>query len=122
MPTRQSTTDAVEIMKREVFKNDPEQLRAVEHYRLNYEIAGLIYGLRTHADLSQVELAKRIGTTQSVISRLEDADYGGHSLSMLAKIASALGHRLVLSAKRMETREIKPRRRSSTRARTVARA
>jgi hypothetical protein len=30
----------------------------------------------------------------SVIARLEDADYDGHSLSMLARIASALGQKL----------------------------
>jgi predicted transcriptional regulator len=36
-------------------------------------------------------LAERIGTKQSVISRLEDADYEGHSLTMLQRIATALG-------------------------------
>jgi hypothetical protein len=35
-----------------------------------------------------------IGTTESVISRLEDADYTGHSLSMLRRIADALGKRV----------------------------
>jgi transcriptional regulator with XRE-family HTH domain len=35
-------------------------------------------------------LAERVDTTQSVISRLEDADYEGHSLSMLNRIAKAL--------------------------------
>jgi predicted transcriptional regulator len=33
---------------------------------------------------------KRVGTTQSVISRLEDADYEGHSLAMLNRIAAAV--------------------------------
>ena len=40
------------------------------------------------------ELADRIGTHQSVIARLEDADYDGHSLSMLWKIADAIGAEL----------------------------
>ena len=35
-----------------------------------------------------------IDTSESVISRLEDADYEGHSLSMLKKIADVLGKRL----------------------------
>ncbi|MGC8643766.1 MAG: hypothetical protein ACP5XB_28230, partial [Isosphaeraceae bacterium] len=35
-----------------------------------------------------------IGTTPSVINRLEDADYSGHSLPMLRRIAAALGRRL----------------------------
>jgi transcriptional regulator with XRE-family HTH domain len=52
--------------------------------------------LRTAADLSQKDLAERVGTTQSVISRLEDAEYDGHSLSMLERIAHALGHRVCI--------------------------
>lgn len=57
----------------------------------------MIFAGRTGAGLSQKELAERVGTTQSVISRLEDADYGGHSLSMLQRIAEALGLRLDVS-------------------------
>jgi transcriptional regulator with XRE-family HTH domain len=41
--------------------------------------------------LTQAQLAKRVGTTQSVISRLEDADYDDHSLAMLGRIARAVG-------------------------------
>jgi predicted transcriptional regulator len=44
--------------------------------------------------LTQKELADRIGTKQSAIARLEDADYDGHSLSMLQKIAGALNQRV----------------------------
>lgn len=40
--------------------------------------------------MSQAELARKVGTTQSVISRLEDADYDSHSLTMLNRIAAAL--------------------------------
>ena len=35
--------------------------------------------------LTQTELAKLIGSKQPVIARLEDADYEGHSLTMLQK-------------------------------------
>jgi transcriptional regulator with XRE-family HTH domain len=48
------------------------------------------------AGLTQQQLAERIGTTPSVISRLESADYRGHSLSMLRRIADALGKRVEL--------------------------
>jgi predicted transcriptional regulator len=47
--------------------------------------------------LTQEQLAERIGTTQSVISRLEDCDYDGHSLSMLNRIAGALNKRLTVA-------------------------
>jgi ribosome-binding protein aMBF1 (putative translation factor) len=74
--------------------NDSEQKAAFEEHLANAEIARQVYDLRTHAGLSQRELAKRIGTSASVICRLEDADYEGHSLSMLRRIAAALDKRV----------------------------
>jgi transcriptional regulator with XRE-family HTH domain len=64
--------------------------------RVNLEVAQMIYDARTKARVSQRELADLIGTRQSVIARLEDADYRGHSLSMLQRIGNALGQRLEL--------------------------
>lgn len=69
----------------------PELRRLTEEARANAAVAQLIYEARNKAGLSQAELAERIGTKQSVISRLEDADYEGHSLNMLQRIATALG-------------------------------
>ena len=54
----------------------------------------MILAARESAGLTQAQLAKRVGTTQSVISRLEDADYEGRSLSMLQRIAEALHQRV----------------------------
>jgi hypothetical protein len=39
-------------------------------------------------------LARLVGTTASVICRLENADYEGHSLVMLNRIAAALRQRV----------------------------
>lgn len=58
------------------------------------EIAESIHLLRTAAGLTQKELAELIGTAPSVISRLEDADYRGHSVAMLRRIATALDRRV----------------------------
>ncbi|MBI3245429.1 MAG: XRE family transcriptional regulator [Deltaproteobacteria bacterium] len=63
---------------------------------LNAEIGQMIYDARTKASLTQQQLANRLGTTQSVISRLESVDYDGHSLSMLQRIAEVLGQKLEL--------------------------
>ena len=57
-------------------------------------MARRLYALRKQAGVSQAELARRVGTTQSVISRLEDADYGGHSLALLQRITAALERRV----------------------------
>lgn len=84
------TTDALKILDQR-YKFDPVDL---DEERFHAQIARLIHDLREEAGLTQQELAERVGTTQSVISRLEDADYEGHSLQMLSRIAHALGHKL----------------------------
>ena len=90
---RDKTSDAVKILDR--MAGDSHELkRFTEEARLNARVAQLIYDARQKAGLSQSELAGRIGTKQGVISRLEDADYEGHSLSMLFRVASALGQQI----------------------------
>ena len=86
---KKTTTDAVKILKARYF-NTPKRLKDLEKAREQSEIAAKIYELRQQAKLSQKQLAELIGTTQSVISRLEDADYTGHSLEMLRRIATTL--------------------------------
>jgi transcriptional regulator with XRE-family HTH domain len=69
-------------------------LALLEEARANDEVARKIHGLRTAAKLTQRQLAKLVGTTASVICRLEDADYEGHSLAMLRRIAAVLDKRV----------------------------
>jgi len=73
---------------------DPELAEAVEFESFNADIAAKVYEARTAAGLSQKKLAELVGTQQSVISRIEDADYDGHSLKLLRRIAKALQKRL----------------------------
>ncbi len=96
MPTGRKTTNAVKILHGRYIKGRKKRLVLLAKERENLRIAEQIYELRTAAGLNQKDLARRIGTTQSVISRLEDADYDGHSLAMLERIALALGHRLCI--------------------------
>lgn len=74
--------------------NDPALRAAIVEQKLNVCVAEMIHEARIGAGISQAQLAKLIGTSQSVISRLEDADYDGHSLTMLQRIADALHRRL----------------------------
>ncbi|MSO20777.1 MAG: XRE family transcriptional regulator [Acidobacteria bacterium] len=60
----------------------------------------LVREMREEAGLTQSALARIIGSKQSVIARLEDAEYTGHSLAMLEKIAAACDIRLRLHAER----------------------
>jgi|SRR6266403_581028 len=91
---RKLTKDAVEILDRRYYEGNPERRVALDEVRANDAVARKIYELRTKAGLSQRQLAKLIGTTASVICLLEDADYAGHSMAMLTRIASALNQRV----------------------------
>jgi ribosome-binding protein aMBF1 (putative translation factor) len=99
--TKKRTSSAKHILGR--INGDDAKLRdAIQEQKLNAEVAEMIVAAREAAGLTQTDLAKMIGTTQSVISRLEDADYEGRSLTMLQRIAAAL-HR------RVEVRLVKAR-------------
>lgn len=76
---------------------DRELSAAFEEELAAADIATQIYSLRIRARLSQRQLATKVGTTASVICRLEDSDYAGHSLSMLRRIARALGGNVKIS-------------------------
>lgn len=88
------TSDGLEILYRRYIAGRPEQEAALEAAILNSAIAQEIYDLRERAGMTQKQLADLVGTTHSVISRLEDADYNGHSLRMLQRISWALKHRV----------------------------
>lgn len=88
------TNDAIEIIHRRYYAGRPHRIAQLQEAIANDHIARKIYDLRTNAGLTQRQLGKMIGTTASAISRLEDAEYQGHSLAMLNRIASALHKRL----------------------------
>lgn len=92
--TPKATSDAVEILHRRYGTGRPKAEAGLQVARLNAAIAQQIHDLRTKAGLTQKQLATLVGTSYSVISRLEDADYEGHSLSMLQRISSALHYQL----------------------------
>ena len=95
MPTkRKLPTEAVEILDRRFYSGRPNRIAELEEARANDDIARQIFALRTKSDLTQKELGKLVGTTASVICRLEDAEYEGHSLAMLRRIATALKSRV----------------------------
>ena len=68
----------------------------IEEETIHAQVARMIYEARARAGVTQQQLADLVGTKQSVIARLEDADYEGHSLTMLQRIATALHQRLVI--------------------------
>lgn len=106
-----------EIMSRGLMRQavrDDKHGKAVERrgrksapYRKTFErtlhqidLALLVRRMREDAGLTQAEIAKKVGTTKSVIARLEDAEYSGHSLKMLERIATACGVALKFHAEK----------------------
>jgi transcriptional regulator with XRE-family HTH domain len=87
------TKNIAEAIRRKL-QADPDLAAAVEAERFNVNIGAEIYQARTQAGLTQKELADRVGMHQSAIARLEDADYDGHSLKTLERIALAVGKRV----------------------------
>ena len=85
--------NAAKILHDRYIGDDAERQVSLEEERLSAQVARSIYRMRIDAGLTQKQLAELVGTTQSVISRLEDADYEGHSISMVSRIAMALDRR-----------------------------
>ncbi len=87
---KKKTDKAVKILHDRYIRDDPGRKASLERERLSAQVARTIHQMRLESGMTQKQLADLIGTTQSVISRLEDADYEGHSLSMVNRIAEAL--------------------------------
>src|SRR5258708_6647504 len=97
MTTKKATkeNDALDHLIDKFVGGDPQRQAMLDREIVNVEAAQLVYDLRKKAGLSQRELAKKVGTTASVICRMEQADYDS-SLPMLRRIARALNGRLEL--------------------------
>lgn len=70
---------------------DPDFAASFKKAGEAWDVAIQLAALRKESGLSQKELATSIGTSQQQISRLESPNYEGHSLSMIRRVAEALG-------------------------------
>jgi len=72
---------------------DPEVMK--EYKKLpSVDVAAQIINARASKGITQVELAKLAGTSQSAIARLERGNYIGYTVKTLIKIADALDFNL----------------------------
>jgi transcriptional regulator with XRE-family HTH domain len=77
---------------------DPEIKSEYDRLGPEYEIIEAIIRKRIEKNLSQKQLATKMGTKQSALSRLESGTYNP-SLLFLKKIATALDSKLSISIK-----------------------
>lgn len=82
-------------LKRELLA-DPEVRRYYDELAPEYELIRAVIDKRLKKKMSQKELARKIGTGQSAISRLEGGE-SNPSFKFLQKVATALGARLTIS-------------------------
>ncbi|MCX7045573.1 MAG: helix-turn-helix transcriptional regulator [Candidatus Sumerlaeota bacterium] len=86
------TANALEIFNRLFVDGNAKMERLIKEEERKAGIAQKIYNLRKARGLTQNQFGKKIGTTGSAISRLEDTDYDWHqSLETLRKIAETFG-------------------------------
>ena len=78
------------------WRKDPRYVAEYDALEEEFTLAAAVIAARVHAGLTQEQLAHRMGTTQSVIARLE----GGKSkpsTTTLEKLAQATGTRLKIA-------------------------
>lgn len=75
---------------------DPEIKAEYDRLGPEYEIIEAIIRKRIEIGMTQKQMAEKMGTKQSALSRLESGNYNP-SLAFLKKVASALGARVHIS-------------------------
>jgi len=80
------------------YLKDPEVKRAYDALEAEYQAISKIIELRLKKKMTQKELAEKIGTKQSAVSRFEN-NLSNPTISFLAKIASAFNKKLVIDFK-----------------------
>lgn len=91
MQNKKAPTYLDTLLKHEQFR------KAFEKEYSKLLISEQITRVRKSAHLTQAELAKKIRTTKSAISRYESAHYRGYSITLLQRIAHACGAHLHIS-------------------------
>jgi len=72
---------------------DPQFKAEFEQKELRYKIIDILVGIRVQYKLTQSELAKRLGTTQTVISRIENGSVNV-GIDFLQKIANTFNKKI----------------------------
>ena len=101
---KSGSVDAIAWMQEEI-KNDPEMGKRVDESYRKLRLGYQVQVLREDANLTQVQLAEMIGTSQPSIARIESGTYNRVSLTTLLKISEALGMELEVSFRKVRGRK-----------------
>lgn len=112
MPSKK-TSSASQVMFNRFYRGRPNRIADLKQTIQEMSLGEKIRDLREQAGLTQEQLAAKIGSSKSAVSRIEDANYDSHSLTTLRRIAEALDQRLRV--------DFEPRRVTSRQERAVER-
>ena len=90
MPKENTTPDAVEIMHRRYFEDNPDMMEMLAAARISGNIAHHIYNLRASTGQTQEEFGELVGVDPIIINDIEESDYAGDSFAVLAHIEKIL--------------------------------
>lgn len=76
--------------------SDPDVLREYEGHRAEYEVAKALIKARLAAKMTQIEVAKRMHTSQAQVARLESGEHFP-SIHSICKYAQAVNRKISLS-------------------------
>lgn len=88
--------DSYESAKRELFNNDKMLKSKYDELALRYELISKAIDARLKKKMTQEDVAQRMGTTKSSISRFESGDYNP-TVDFLIRLSSALGKTLKIN-------------------------
>jgi ribosome-binding protein aMBF1 (putative translation factor) len=88
-----------EAYKKKAFAADKELKAQYDALEPEYQLMKAAYEARAERGLTQGELAKRIGTTQANVSKLERGEFNP-SVKFLRRFAKALNMRLTIAKRR----------------------
>lgn len=83
-------------VKQKIFDNDPKVLLEYEALRPRYELISKAIDTRLKKKMTQEEVAQKMGTTKSSISRFESGDYNP-TIDFLIRLSEALGKTLKIN-------------------------
>ena len=92
-----------EVAKR--WLKSPSMRKAYDALEEEFAIAGAFIAARSRAKLTQQQVAKRMGTTQAVVARLESGRVKP-STRTLERFAAATGHRLKIQFEKSSSPKI----------------
>ena len=91
------TTDTVEILYDRFIKGDPEQERLYREELCQLRLGVEVRRLRLDANLTEEELAEKLGVRPSEIEMIEAGEYPNPSVQLLEKIAACFNKRVTVT-------------------------